>query len=137
MQPEGRFVFNLPNPTCEFILNAKESEGKEFVERGRYSLKEGQGTLLVEHAQDGCLLDQTITTTMRITRFDANGKEVGQHQSRWASRYMFKYEAIHLLYRCGYEVESLVGDYEDGPVTTRGQLIFQVKRSTRNETYPI
>ena len=51
LTPNGRFVFNLPNPTCEFILKSSASGGKEFEERGRYRLEGGSGTLLVEHAQ--------------------------------------------------------------------------------------
>ena len=127
LDPEGRFVFNLPNPTCEFILGAARSGGTVFSERGRYPLPDGQGELRVEHAQDGCLLDQRITTTMRITRLDGAGAVIEQRQSSWESRYLFRYEAIHLLARCGFEVASLVGDYSGGAVTTGGQLIFEVK----------
>ena len=131
LTPEGRFVFNLPNPTCEFILSSIASKGQHFAERGRYPLDDG-GTVLIEHAQDGHLLDQTITTTMRFTRYDAEGNETEQSASWWKSRYLFRYEAIHLLHRCGLDVEALVGDYADGPVTEKGQLIFQVRRKDRS-----
>lgn len=36
-----------------------------------------------------------------------------------------EYEAVHLLSRCGFQIESLVGDYDNGPVTCGSQLIFQ------------
>jgi SAM-dependent methyltransferase len=127
LTPHGRFVFNLPNPTWDFILKSSQSGGREFEERGRYKLERGQGTLLVEQAQAGNTLEQTITTTIRITRFDAHGIEIESGQSQWTSRYLFYYEAIELLQRCGFEVESLVGDYQNGPLTERGQLIFQVR----------
>jgi SAM-dependent methyltransferase len=127
LSPGGRFVFNLPNPTCEFILKCVASGGKKFEERGRYQLPDGSGTLLVEQAQAGNLQDQCIITTLRITRFDTGGSIVETGESTWTTRYLFRYEAVHLLYRCGFEVESLVGDYEHGPVTEGGQLIFDVK----------
>jgi SAM-dependent methyltransferase len=130
LMPAGRFVFNLPNPTCDFILRSARSAGAEFEERGRYELQHGPGTLLVEQAQAGQPLDQTITTTLRVTRYDAEGRQVEQGESRWTSRYLFRYEAIHLLARCGFEVESLAGDYHGGPVTEKGQLVFQVKLSS-------
>jgi len=123
----GRFVFNLPYPTCEFILKSAESAGSDFRERGRYRLREGSGTILVEQAEAGNALDQTITTTLRITRYDDEGNPVERGESTWRTRYLFQYEAIHLLYRCGFEVEVLVGSYRNGPVTEGGQLIFQVK----------
>ncbi len=129
LTPEGRFVFNLPNPTCAFIMGSVQSKGQDFAERGRYPLDDG-GLVVIEHAQDGNVLDQTITTTMRFTRFDAAGNETERSDSWWKSRYLFRYEAIHLLHRCGFDVEALAGDYTDGPVTERGQLIFQVKLCT-------
>ena len=130
LHANGRFVFNLPNPTCEFILAAEQSGGKVFAERGRYPLADGRQILLVEHAQDGDRLAQTISTKMRISRLDADEKIIEQQESIWKSRYLFRYEAEHLLSRCGFVIEALVGDYSDEPVTTGGQLIFQVTPAT-------
>ena len=125
----GRFVFNLPNPRCEFILRSTASEDKEFEERGRYELEDGLGWVLVEQAHVGKEEDQRIETTLRITVYDSDGNEVDKSESSWTSRYLYRYEAIHLLYRCGFQVEQLVGDYRNGPVTEKGQLIFEVKLS--------
>lgn len=134
LTPNGRFLFNLPHPTCDFILKSSTSAGKEFEERGRYELRDRSGTLLVEQVQAGNAFDQTITTTLRITRYDTEGNEVEKGESSWTTRYLFRYEAVHLLYRCGFEVEALVGDYRNGPVTEQGQLIFQVKLSSAGAT---
>jgi SAM-dependent methyltransferase len=127
LAPGGRFLFNLPNPTCEFILKSARSAGADFEEQGRYPLADGSGTLLVEQAHAGHPLEQTITTTLCITRYDPGGKEIEKGESTWTSRYLFRWEAVHLLHRCGFEVESLVGDYTNGPVTEGGQLIFQAR----------
>jgi SAM-dependent methyltransferase len=127
LAPGGRFAFNLPNPTCEFILRTAATAGREFQERGRYDLSEGSGALLVEQAAAGTAFDQRVTTTLRITRYDGAGHQVERGESTWTTRYLFRYEAVHLLYRCGFEVESLVGDYRNGPVVEGSQLIFQVK----------
>jgi hypothetical protein len=83
--------------------------------------------LLVEQAQAGNALDQTTTTTLRITRYDAAGQPVERGRSSWTTRYIFPYEAVHLLYRCGFEVETLEGDYRGGPVAEGGQLVFQAR----------
>jgi SAM-dependent methyltransferase len=127
--PNGRFVFNLPNPSCEFILRSAQAASKDFEERGRYTLEDGSGTLLVEQAQVGSAFDQTISTTVRVTKYDAEGNRVEEGESTWTSRYLFQYEAVHLLYRCGFEVELLVGDYRDGPLAEGSQLIFQAKKA--------
>jgi len=125
--PDGRFVFNLHNPNCEFILKSVASAGKEFEERGRYELEDGSGTLLVEQARAGNMNDQCTTTTLRLTEYDREGNEVDKGESTWTTRYLYRYEAVHLLYRCGFKVVSLVGDYKNGPVTENSQLIFDVK----------
>ena len=127
LTPNGRFVFNLPNPTCEFILKGKDSGGKEFEERGRYRLDDGSSELLVEQAHASDTGNQTITTTLRITIYDHEGKELEMGESTWTTRYLFRYEAVHLLYRCGFQIESMVGDYRNGPLTEKGQLIFDAK----------
>lgn len=121
----GGFLFNLPNPNCDYILSSKKSAGKAFVERGRYPLKESKEILVVEQAQDAHPPEQTITTKLRFTLLDADGHQRELGFSSWKSRYLFQYEAIHLLYRCGFKVESLVGDYQEGPVKEDSQLVFE------------
>lgn len=128
LTPNGRFVFNLTNPTCDFILGSTIRAGREFEERGRYALSDGLGTLSVEQAHVANELDQTIRTTLRITRTDTEGSVAEEGESTWTARYLFRYEAIHLLYRCGFEVEALVGDYRNGLVAVGSQLIFQVRK---------
>jgi len=125
----GRFLFNLPNPTCEFILKAADSGEKAFEERGRFELEDGSGTVLVEQAHAGKEEDQCIETTLRIGLYDRDGIQLEKSESAWTTRYLYRYEAVHLLYRCGFQVEKLVGDYRDGPVTNEGQLIFDAKLS--------
>jgi SAM-dependent methyltransferase len=127
LAPRGRFLFNLPNPTCAFILKSVEAGGRDFRERGWYKLGDGSGAVRVEQAQAGHALDQTITTTLRITRYDVGGQPLERGMSTWTTRYLFPYEAVHLLYRCGFEVESLEGGYRGGPVTEGGQLVFQAR----------
>jgi len=74
-------------------------------------------------------VEQSIKTRLRFTRTTPAGEEVERKESWWKTRYLYQYEAVHLLARCGLDVESIVGDYNSGPVTTKSQLIFQVKLS--------
>jgi hypothetical protein len=45
-------------------------------------------------------------------------------------RYLFRYEAEHLLARCGYEVVDLYSDFQKSPFGTHypGELIFLAKK---------
>ena len=124
--PTGRFLFNLPNPSCEFILNCERSTGEVYDLRGEYPLEDGSCVLRVEQAHHGNAINQTVTTVLRFTLLDADGRQVNSGQSSWTTRYLFRYEAEHLLHRCGFQVNSLVGDYQNRPVTSGSQLIFDV-----------
>jgi len=125
LNPEGRFFFNIPNPNFEFLLKCAGPQGKVYRERKSYPLKSGK-VVLIEEAFNADLLEQTIVTKLCYTKMN-KGVTVETEESQWKIRYLFQYEAVHLLYRCGFEVESIVGDYDNGPVTTSSQLIFQAR----------
>ena len=46
-------------------------------------------------------------------------------------RYLFRFEAEHLLVRSGFEVEQLYGDYDKSPCGLKypGELIFVAKKA--------
>ncbi len=76
------------------------------------------GDLATQHIQGA---DQPGS---RFTRLNEKREPVATERSSWITRFTFRHEAVHLLYRCGFEVESLTGDYRGGPVTENSQLIF-------------
>jgi hypothetical protein len=45
-------------------------------------------------------------------------------------RYLFRFEAEHLLARCGFAVESIYADYDKTPYGSKypGELIFVAKK---------
>ena len=86
--------------------------------------------MVVEQAQAGKVEEQCIETTLRMRVYDKDGNQIEIGESRWVTRYLFRYEAAHLLYRCGFKVEALVGDYKNGPVKEKGQLIFDAQLDT-------
>ena len=120
----GLFVFNIPNPTVAFLSNATSAEGQVFKKRDAYTLDNSTDTVLVEQAQEADLFEQTITTRLRFTRVDADQTPIETDESSWITRFTFRHEAIHLLYRCGFEVESLTGNYRGAPVSESGKLVF-------------
>jgi ubiquinone/menaquinone biosynthesis C-methylase UbiE len=104
LAPTGRFVFNLPNPTQEFIHKAQSSMGHKFEPRGRYNLPEHSGTLLVEQSNTANTQDQIITTFLRYTRYDPDGRVVEKGESSWKSCYLYQAQVERLLDQCGFQV---------------------------------
>jgi len=45
-------------------------------------------------------------------------------------RYLFRFEAEHLLSRCGFQLEALYADYDKSPYGSKypGELIFVARR---------
>jgi hypothetical protein len=64
--------------------------------------------------------------------YDVSAAEGGRQQvvHRFGIRSIFRYEAEHLLARCGFEVERLYADYDRSPFGSRypGELIFIARR---------
>lgn len=131
--PGGRFIFNIPNPTIAFLSHAASPEGRVFNKRDEYALDNSTDTVLVEQAQDADLFEQTITTRLRFTRLDAEQNPIKTDESSWITRFTFRYEAIHLLCRCGFEVESLTGSYRGAPVSESSQLVFIARLKEKHE----
>ncbi|MCJ7738556.1 MAG: class I SAM-dependent methyltransferase [Anaerolineae bacterium] len=126
--PGGIFAFNIPNPTIGFLSHAASEEGKVYQRRGEYTLGDCGDTILVEQAHEADLVAQIITTRLRFTRLNAEHETLDITTSSWVSRFTYRYEAEHLLYRCGFEMASLSGDYRRGPVMEESQLIFVARR---------
>lgn len=133
LKRSGLLVFNLPNPSCDFIAKCKASQGTKFEERGRYKLMDGSGSILIEQAQQCDEFEQRVNTTLRFTKYQPDGSKVTEERSSWASRYIYRYEAIHLLHRMGFSVQSLVGDYKGGEVSKDSQLIFTAEKVYKGE----
>jgi hypothetical protein len=87
--------------------------------------------VLIEQAHDADLLEQRHTSRFRFTRLDPKRAPVDTEESSWTARFTFRYEAVHLLHRCGFKVESLTGNYRSGPVTESSQLVFVARFAQR------
>lgn len=127
LKPEGRFLLNLPNPTCEFILGAAKRGNSDLWRARTYDREDAPGTITVERLERGDALEQTVETQLRFTVRDSDGEILERSESSWKSRYLFRCEAVHLLHRCGFQVEATFGSYDEEPVGEGGQLIFQAK----------
>jgi len=124
LAPEGRFVFNLPKPTCAFIDAAENTHEGEYGPPRRYPRLDGEGAIAVERCSRGDAEAQTVETTLRFTVTDAAGRVEEAALSSWTTRYLYRWEAVHLLHRCGLAVEALYGGYDDRSVQEGGQLVF-------------
>jgi SAM-dependent methyltransferase len=123
---DGYFLFNIHNnPNPHFLNWLSSKEASQYNERGKYILNESNELLRIEQALFHDPLEQIIETKLHFIKIDCITNKITEDSfSSWKSRYLCKFEMIHLLELCGFTIESIVGDYNNGPVTIESQLIF-------------
>ena len=126
LEPGGRFAFDVFEPDIPRMA----SPG--FTKEGppqRFGLPTG-GTVELRHRNKTVdFRSQRIESELVLDVTHPDGsKEQVLHS--FQQRYLFRYEAEHLLERCGFEVEALYGDFDENPHGTAGPgpLVFVARK---------
>ncbi len=125
--PGGRLILDLFNPSLDALAN--RPVGPEFADEPEFATPEGRRVSrrfrIVSH--DHANQINQIELIYYVTNPDG-GTERLVHA--FPMRYLFRFEAEHLLVRAGFEVEHLYADYDKTPYgsTYPGELIFIARR---------
>jgi len=127
LEREGRLILDLFNPSLDYLANRQIG----------LEMPEGPPTTL----PDGRHLERTFTVTQADRFAQINDIELiynvtsadGRTRRRVHSfrmRYLFRYEAEHLLVRTGFEVDQLYAGYDRSAYgsTYPGELIFIARK---------
>lgn len=122
LAPGGRLVFDLFNPSLELLanrpVNVVQAEGEPFtMPDGRQVQRSFRIVAQDRFAQVNDVdLIFDVTTAGRTER----------HVQSVRMRYLFRFEAEHLLARAGFAVEHLYAGYDRAPYGSAypGELIF-------------
>lgn len=129
LEKRGRLILDLFNPSLDFLVN--RPIGVVMPEGAPITLPDGRqlerSFRVVE--QDRFTQVNRIELIYDVTHTDGR-KERRVHAFRM--RYLFRYEAEHLLARSGFAVEHLYAGYDRSPYgsTYPGELIFVARRVT-------
>jgi SAM-dependent methyltransferase len=123
----GALVFDLFNPSLDALVN--RPVGEEFAEEPEFSTPDGR-RITRRHktvAQDR--FNQTNHHELIYYVTHPDGREERLVQS-FQLRYLFRFEAEHLLARAGFEVEHLYSDYDKSAYGSKypGELLFVARR---------
>jgi SAM-dependent methyltransferase len=129
---DGRFILDLFNPSIPFL--GDERFHTTPIEEPEVSLPDGRRFRRTLQVVARDLFEQLhqVEITHRVT--SADGGERVQRE-RFALRYLFRFEAEHLLEREGFAVEAVYGDYQRhayGATAYPGDLVFVAR--PRNST---
>ncbi len=134
LAPRGVFILDVFNPSLTHL--AELEPGEKFGEEPPFQMPDGRAVVRTHRITDRDYHRQIMHPELIYTITHPDGREE-RHVHAFSMRYLFRYEAEHLLARCGFEVEELYADYDRSPYgsTYPGELIF-VTSSREQEGQP-
>jgi 2-polyprenyl-3-methyl-5-hydroxy-6-metoxy-1,4-benzoquinol methylase len=123
LEPGGVLILDIFNPSLEALTS--DNIGEEIGRESEFTTPEGTRVLRFDKTVSRDLVSQIIRVELVYYLTHPDGqKERLVHA--FPLRYLFRFEAEHLLSRCGFEVEDIYADYQKNPLgyTYPGELIF-------------
>jgi len=120
MNENGIFIFDLFVPNMKFLIEGV-NENVDF--EGEYAPGKKLRRITSFYAD---LINQVNNVTMRY-EWDENGK-INSHSWQFQMRYFFHWEIEHLIARSPLKLETILGDYEENPLTNQSKDFIVVCR---------
>ncbi len=123
LTPGGRFILDIFNPSLEMLvadnIGLENDEGPPFTTPDGRSVIRRYRTV----SRDRAAQINQIELIYYVTHPDGRQERLVHS---FAFRYLFRFEAEHLLARAGFRVEQFYGDYDRSPFGAKypGELIF-------------
>lgn len=127
LKPGGRLVLDLFNPSIPYL--ADPARLHEFGDEPEFAMPDGRRVRRRERIVARDYFNQVQDTELIYYVTHPDGRQERLVHA-FPMRYLFRYEAEHLLARCGFEIEALYADYNKSPYGSRypGELIFVARR---------
>ena len=128
LEPDGRLILDLFNPSLEALT--RDNIGEETEDLPPFTMPDGRRVTRWSKIVSRDPFNQVIQVELiyYVTHPDGR-KERLVHA--FPMRYLFRFEAEHLLVRSGFTIEHLYGDYKKNPYGSLypGELIFVAWRT--------
>jgi SAM-dependent methyltransferase len=120
---DGKLILDIFNPKLESLVQT--DFGKELSDEPEFSLPDGRRVIRRHSVVSRDVPNQInyVELVYYITHSDGRQECLVQ---AFPMRYLFKFEAEHLLSRAGFTVEQLYADYDKSPYGSKypGELVF-------------
>jgi SAM-dependent methyltransferase len=128
LAPDGRLILDIFNPKLESLVD--NAFGEEVPEEGEFILPDGSKLTRSHIIVSRDVPNQINYVELIYYVAHPDGRQERLVQA-FPMRYLFRFEAEHLLVRAGFEVEQLYADYDKSPYGSKypGELIFVARRS--------
>ncbi len=123
----GRLILDLFNPWLEALV--EDNTGQEFGEEPEFTTSDGRRVIRRHKivSRDRTNQVQQVELVYYVTHPDGRRERLVH---AFSMRYLYRFEAEHLLVRSGFEVQAVYSDYDKSPYGAKypGDLIFVAKR---------
>jgi SAM-dependent methyltransferase len=127
LRPNGRLVLDLFNPSLPLL--ADERWLSQPLVEPAVGLPDGRRMVRSMRIASRDLFEQVQTVEITHEFTDPDGRSE-RHADITRLRYLFRFEAEHLIVREGFAIEALYADYDRTPYGAKypGELIFVARR---------
>ena len=124
----GQMILDIFNPSLESLT--RTNFGEEMSEEPEFSLPDGRKVIRRHMVTSRDVPNQVNYVELIYYVSHPDGQKERLVQA-FPMRYLFRFEAEHLLARAGFEVEQLYSDYNKIPYGAKypGELIFVARKS--------
>jgi SAM-dependent methyltransferase len=123
LAPGGRLVLDLFNPSIPYLAAPEKLE--EYDDVPEFAMPDGRRVARRARiaGRDYFNQVQDVELIYYVTHPDGRQERLVH---AFPMRYLFRFEAEHLLVRCGFTIEALYADYDKRPYGTKypGELIW-------------
>ncbi|MFQ5855529.1 MAG: class I SAM-dependent methyltransferase [Anaerolineae bacterium] len=125
----GRLILDLFNPSLPFLVDEQRLE--ESGDEPEFTLPDGRRVVRRHRIASRDLFNQVQEAELIYYVTYPDGREE-RLVHRFPMRYLFRFEAEHLLARSGFQVEDVFADYDKSPYGSKypGELIFVARRAS-------
>ncbi len=111
LEPDGRLIFNVFVPDPQMLV---EDEDAAFHLRDVTNPDTGRTSIVWQQTRVDNH-NQVLSVRLIVDETDQHGKVGNRFYRDYQIRYAYRFEILHLLERCGFEVVDLYGDFVGTP----------------------
>ncbi len=128
LKPDGHMILELFNPSMKYLVDDRRME--EMGDDPPFTMPDGRTVLRRWRNSARDFFKQILDAEIIYYVTHPDGREERLVHS-FQMRYLFRYEAEHLLARTGFEVEHLYADIDKSHFGSKdpGELIFFARKS--------
>ena len=126
LRPNGRFVFDVFNPSFAALVSADGTEREDVPET---RLPDGRSFRRTGRVKSVRFIEQVSEIELIYYVTDAAGGKTQRNVQSFDMRWYLREELTHLLARAGFSVAALYGDFDRSPLTDASKEIVVVAES--------